>query len=195
MFYHHSHRYISYNVCFPTYGKYTHFYYLYYNISILEFGFYYSYIEFVRRKSFYKDLLENLQSLDKKYLLTNTIQKPSFYDGTLLYEVLQITSKSMSDHVNTYKIRQQDYKEHIEMWVHEMKTPLAASKLIISNHENEVTKSIDEELDKLGRLVNQALFYARSSSLEKDYIITKSLLKISFMMSYVNTQKYLYIGI
>ncbi len=134
-------------------------------------------VEFTRRKSFYKELLHNLYSLDKKYLLTNIMKKPSFYDGALLYEVLQITNKSMTDHVNLYKIRQQDYKEYIEMWVHEVKTPLAASKLIITNHENAVTKSIDEELDKLDILVNQALFYARSSSLEKDYIIKKMILK------------------
>ena len=39
------------------------------------------------------------------------------------------------------------------------------------------TKSIDEELDKVEDYIEQALFYARSNTVEKDYYIKKSLLK------------------
>ena len=39
------------------------------------------------------------------------------------------------------------------------------------------TKSIDEELDKVENYIEQALFYARSNAVEKDYIINKTNLK------------------
>lgn len=127
--------------------------------------------EYIRRKAYYQELESSLESLDQKYLLTEILKEPFFLDGRILFQTVREVDKSMNDHVNLYKNKQLDYKEYIEMWVHEIKTPLAACKLIISNNQNEVTTSIDEELDKLDGFVEQALFYARSSTLEKDYII------------------------
>ena len=83
----------------------------------------------------------------------------------------------MLENVNKYKNLQEDYKEYIELWIHEVKIPIAASKLIIGNNKNEITKSIDEELDKVENYTEQALFYARSNAVEKDYIINKTNLK------------------
>lgn len=50
---------------------------------------------------------------------------------------------------------------------------LLVGKLIVENNKNAVTKSIDEELDKIEDYIEQALFYARSNNLEKDYYIKK----------------------
>ena len=83
----------------------------------------------------------------------------------------------MLENVNYYKNIQEDYKEYIELWIHEVKIPIATSKMIIENNKNEVTKSIDEELDKVENYTEQALFYARSNAVEKDYIINKTNLK------------------
>ena len=49
--------------------------------------------------------------------------------------------------------------------------------MVIENNKNLVTKSIDEELDKVEDYIEQALFYARSNTVEKDYYIKKSNLK------------------
>ena len=49
--------------------------------------------------------------------------------------------------------------------------------MIIQNNKNEVTKSIDEELDKVENYIEQALFYARSNIVEKDYYIKRVILK------------------
>ena len=49
--------------------------------------------------------------------------------------------------------------------------------MIIENNKNDVTKSIDEELDRVENYIEQALFYARSSTVEKDYYIKKIKLK------------------
>ena len=45
--------------------------------------------------------------------------------------------------------------------------------MVIENNKNEVTKSIDEELRKIEDYIEQALFYARSNTVEKDYYIKK----------------------
>lgn len=46
--------------------------------------------------------------------------------------------------------------------------------MIIENNKTNVTKSIDEELQRIENYIEQALFYARSNTVEKDYYIKKS---------------------
>lgn len=134
-------------------------------------------IEYYHKKHFYCHVQQQLQELDNKYLLSEIMEKPDFIEGELLKDILQETGKSMLENVNTYKHLQEDYKEYIELWIHEIKTPIAASKMIIENNKSETTRSIEEELGKIENYTEQALFYARSNSVEKDYIITKSNLK------------------
>ena len=134
-------------------------------------------VEYKRKKDFYSKLIKNMEDLKEKYLISEIIKTPSFIEGKILKEVLQDTGKSMLENVNYYKNIQEDYKEYIELWIHEVKIPIAASKLIIENNKNEITKSIDEELDKVENYTEQALYYARSNAVEKDYIINKTNLK------------------
>lgn len=134
-------------------------------------------IEYKRKKEFYNQLIKNIEDLREKYLISEVTKTPNFIEGKILKEVLQDTGKSMLENVNYYKNIQEDYKEYIELWIHEVKIPIAASKLIIENNKNEITKSIDEELDKVENYTEQALFYARSNAVEKDYIINKTNLK------------------
>ena len=134
-------------------------------------------IEFYRKKTFYDTLKENMEQLEQKYLISEIIKEPSFAEGKILKSIIQDTGKSMLENVNKYKYIQQDYKDYIELWIHEVKLPIATSKLIIENNKNEVTKNIEEELDQIENYVEQALYYARSSTVEKDYYINKCILK------------------
>lgn len=146
---------------------------MYIPIAILLFFIIVLTVEYIKKKKFYNAVKESLIELDEKYLIAETIENPSFLDGKLLKNILIETDKSMIEHVNKYKYLQEEYKEYIELWIHEIKTPIAAGKLIVQNNKNEVTKSIDEELDKIEYYVEQALYYARSNTVEKDYCITK----------------------
>ena len=133
--------------------------------------------EYKKKKVYYEQLIKNIEDLREKYLISEIIRTPNFIEGKILKDILQDTGKSMLENVNYYKNVQEDYKEYIELWIHEVKIPIAASKMIIENNKNEVTKSIDEELDKVENYTEQALFYARSNAVEKDYIINKTNLK------------------
>ena len=135
------------------------------------------FIEYKTKQSFYNSLKNNLEELEEKYLISEIIKAPDFVEGKILKEVMQEAGKSMLENVNSYKNLQEDYKEYIELWIHEVKIPIAASKMIIENNKTNVTKSIEEELDKVENYTEQALFYARSNAVEKDYVITKTNLK------------------
>jgi len=146
---------------------------LYVGIAILGGYFLGAFIEYSRKKDFYDYLFKTLEDLDEKYLISELIRKPNFVEERILEEVLKEADKSMLENVNNYKYWVEDYKEYIELWIHEIKLPIATSKLIIENNKNSATKSINEELDKLEGYIEQVLFYARSNVVDKDYFIKK----------------------
>ncbi len=131
-------------------------------------------IEYHTKRKFYNHTLFILTELEEKYLINELIKETNFSEGKILKEILEQTDKSMIEKVNQYKYLQEDYKEYIELWIHEIKLPIATSKMIVANNKNNVTKSIEEEIDKVENYVEQALFYARSNNVEKDYYIRKN---------------------
>lgn len=133
--------------------------------------------DYTKKSIYYTKVETSLKELDKKYLLPVVIEEPSFLEGKILYNVLSVTDKAMNEEVNTYKFNQEEYREYIDLWVHEIKTPIAASKLIIENNKNEHTLSILEEIEKIENFIEQALYYSKSNEVEKDYIIKETDLK------------------
>ena len=130
-----------------------------------------AFVDFWKRRSFYNTLLKTLDALDKKYLITELMGKPTFLESRILEDIIREVDLAMINHVNEYKNMQKEYKEYIELWIHEAKIPLAASKLIIENNPTNTMKHVGDELDKLNNYLEQALYYARSQYVEKDYII------------------------
>ncbi|WP_426351136.1 sensor histidine kinase [Alloiococcus sp. CFN-8] len=127
--------------------------------------------EFIKEKRFYDEINSIMESLDKKYLLSEVIKEPEFIEGKLLYELLRQANKEMHEHVKKYRDMEMEYREYIETWVHEIKTPIASTMLIIENNENEVTKNINYEIKKIEEYIEQVLYYSRSNNVSKDYII------------------------
>ena len=134
-------------------------------------------IDFIKRKNYYDSLWENLSSIDKKYFITEIIKPGDFVDSRINYEVIDQCNKSMKDEVADLARNIEEYKEYIEMWVHEIKTPIAASRLILENNPSKTSDSIIEEIEKIENYIEQVLFYARSNDLYKDYLVKKINLK------------------
>ena len=147
---------------------------IYIPLSLLILYFISIIVEYFKKKLYYQNIYKTLDELQEKYLITEVIKNSSFVEGKILKEILEQIDKSMIENVNIYKYLQEDYKEYIEMWIHEIKIPIAASKMIVENNKNEITKSIDEELDKVENYIEQALYYARSNTVDKDYYIKKN---------------------
>lgn len=127
--------------------------------------------EFIKLKRFYREINSVMDNLDKKYLLSEIIEEPDFIEGKAVYDILKETNKNMHEHVKKYRDMQNEYREYIETWVHEIKTPISSTRLIIENNENRVTKNIDYEVRKIEDYVEQVLYYSRSNTVSKDYII------------------------
>lgn len=137
--------------------------------------------EFIKKRSFYDNLLRIFDSLDKKNLIAEVVLPPDFKEGMILYEIIRGSNKAMLDEIGRFRRMQEEYREYIELWIHEVKTPISSSRLIAQNNKCEAMDSLFEELRKIEAYVEQVLFYSRSSTVEKDYIIKEiNLQKLCF---------------
>lgn len=127
--------------------------------------------EYKKRKVYFETLLKYIDNLDKKYLISEIIDIPPYIDAIPYYYLLKKASKSMRDEINNEKTKRIKYKEYIEQWVHEVKTPISLIKLIEENNRTTKSSAVLMQLEDIDRYVEQALFYARSEDVEKDYFI------------------------
>ncbi len=61
--------------------------------------------------------------------------------------------------------------DYYTMWVHQIKTPISAMKLLIQTSECEVSSDLSSELFKIEQYVEMVLSYIRLGSSENDFVI------------------------
>ena len=136
-------------------------------------------IDYLKYRKYFNSIYNILDGLDKKYLLPEVIEEHNFIIAEEINHILKVVSRDMHENIKYYIDNQKEYKEYIETWVHEIKTPIASARLILENDEGYINKSVLEEIEKVEGFIEQVLFYARSSTVERDYIIKKIPLKNS----------------
>lgn len=129
--------------------------------------------DYFKRKKFYNHTLNLLDKLDNKNLVQEMLPSATFIDSKILKEILYETDKYKIEEINKYKTKSQALKEFIEMWVHEIKTPLSSAFLTIYNNPGKLSDDLKVSLDKIEDYVEQVLFYSRSEAVSKDYIVKK----------------------
>lgn len=140
-------------------------------------------VEYQRKRTFYNDLEACVGGVEHPLWVSEMVEVPSFVEGQRTYDALRAVSKAANDDVAEYRRQTQAYREYIETWVHEAKSPLAAAHLILENVMETIpadetgekllgkTEAMAEELDRVEGFIEQALFFARSESLDRDYLI------------------------
>ena len=128
-------------------------------------------VSYYSRKAQMEKLLNLAEQLEERYLLSEVMEKPERADDLVYYRLLKLAGKSMLEQVNGVRRERTEYKEYVEQWVHEVKTPITAMKLICENVHSQETKELLVELEKVNRYTEQALYYARSEHAEKDYSV------------------------
>ena len=134
---------------------------------------------YVRKRDFYRHLDSALSELDKKYLIPEMLKEADFFEGKVLYETLSECCKSMAEHVSGAEKKAKEFREYIEMWVHEAKLPVASLTLMCHNSDEPDEKMLTQ-LKRLDDNIENVLYYARSETSEKDYLIKEVSLKKTF---------------
>lgn len=124
-----------------------------------------------KRKRQMQRLLDMTGRLSERYLIPEVMELPEQAEDQVYYRILKMAGKSMLEQIGDVKRERLEYKEYIEQWIHEIKTPITAMKLLCENHRTDWTKELLLELEKTNRFTEQALYYARSEHTEKDYSV------------------------
>ena len=130
-------------------------------------------VDYYKMKKLFDEIEFRMEALEKKYLVSEVVENKGIQERELIIDILREAEISMSDNVASYKRNMEEYKEYIETWVHEVKTPIAASKMMFENYKDRPLKEsgIDQEIDRIEGYVEQVLFYSRSATVENDYFI------------------------
>lgn len=133
--------------------------------------------DYTRRTHYYKNLYHTLDTMNEKQYIASMLEYPEFADAKILNDILRQATKAMNDEIVHHQIQSEEYREYIETWIHEVKVPISCISLLCENNCSDVTRGILEENNKIDGFVEQALFYARSTNVEKDYAIRAVSLK------------------
>ena len=128
-------------------------------------------VSYVMRKKHLEKLLHMTEQLEERYLIPEIMEKPQRADEQVFYKIMKLAEKSMLEKIGEVRRERKEYKEYIEQWIHEVKTPITAMKLLCENNRSDFTRDMLVELENINRFTEQALYYARSEHTEKDYSI------------------------
>lgn len=129
--------------------------------------------DFIKCRARLRELENIMNGLDEKYLFVECIPGGgSIYERKLL-ELSRRAGRAMIGAVSDARAAQREYREYVESWVHEIKTPITAAGLICRNVDSVTRRKLSPELAQIEAHVERALFYARAESPEKDFIIRR----------------------
>ncbi|MDP4145265.1 MAG: HAMP domain-containing sensor histidine kinase [Bacillota bacterium] len=109
---------------------------------------------------------------------TPVFPSPLEYKDEVYSVILQDLYSSYCTSLKNIEINSKENSEFMTTWVHEIKTPITTSKLLLNSMEDElqessIIKSMKEEIDKIDEYVEKVLYYSRSDDFSKDYIISE----------------------
>ena len=133
-------------------------------------------LAYARRRAFYCELERLVADLDRTYYASELVEEPGFLEGRLAHQALEAVGKAAADDVAAHAKRAESYRDYVELWIHEVKTPIAAAGLMAASLHGPQGAKLKGELARIEDYVEQALFYARSTSLVQDYAIREVVL-------------------
>ena len=127
-------------------------------------------VYFVRQKRLNR-LMELTEQLEERYLIPEIMTEPERAEEQVYYQILKMAEKSMLERIGAMERERKAYREYIEQWIHEVKTPITAIKLLCENNRSAGSRTLLAELEQINRFTEQALYYARSGHTDRDYVI------------------------
>lgn len=154
--------------------------------------------DYLRIRSFYRELSDLSRSLSSQaYLCSTLTSSPHTREQAFVLSLMKTMTQAMVSQIEKTKQEQGDYRQYTELWVHEIKTPLAACELLLRNSDvplqagemslqtgeceqagdfsfsasASVNQRLGLQIKRIEELVDQTLYYARSGNLENDFII------------------------
>ena len=126
---------------------------------------------FLRDREFYQQLDLFCDSPENARCLSSILDEPHTLEGSIAYRALAVQGKAASDELAARSRDMKEYRNYIELWVHETKTPIASAQLALASLHRAPIGKVRGDLDLIESRVEQALYYARSATLSEDFSI------------------------
>ncbi len=131
-------------------------------------------MDFVRCRARLEEMESIFDGLDKKYLFAECMPKARTVYERRLLDFSRRAGRSMIGAVSDAQAAQREYREYVESWVHEIKSPITAAELICQSIEPRTRQKLSRELAQIEAHVERALFYARAESPDRDFLIQQA---------------------
>ena len=142
---------------------------IYYSIILCAFiGLIYICINFI---NYYKKHIQLYKLQNEISISLENLPSPKTLMEEDYTNLILNLNKEYKNYISKSDIAKSDMIDYYTMWVHQIKTPISAMKLLIQTSESEISSDLSSELFKIEQYVEMVLSYIRLGSNENDFVI------------------------
>lgn len=109
--------------------------------------------------------------------LPTSLPVPITKEQGIYFDLLIKLHENYSKDLNKLQQDKSEIADFMNYWVHEIKTPIAGSRLVLQNSLNkskdELVDIMDEKIEAIDNYVEKALYHSRLDSFSQDYLIVE----------------------
>lgn len=127
-------------------------------------------IHFIR---FYKKHM-NLKSLSENNLISDYVfENTNDLIETDYQEIIKSIETNMKKLISAKDAAYSDMIEYYTIWVHQIKTPISAMRLLLQSEPSKISNELEEQLFKVEEYVEMVLQYLRMENMSNDLFLKK----------------------
>ena len=136
---------------------------IYLDILIITIFIVFTFLDYRKMKDRYSSIMELIED--------------DFFEGKIINYIIDYKDKKLQNETEKCENQLKDMEEYISRWVHEIKLPLSAMKIILDRDSDDMISSIENELEKMNFLVNSVMYGSRATASAEDIFIKEENLK------------------
>lgn len=114
---------------------------------------------------------QSLLKVHKQLLQTKQLDMEALANDKILYEIVDQLEVLHESQLLTYKDAEKELEDYLNRWIHEIKIPIAVATMISEQVDEETSKELTYEIERIKYYVNQALYVMRATDASKDLFI------------------------
>lgn len=127
----------------------------------------FKFIKFYNKHMMLRNLNANTAEVENEIMVSNNLIENDYV------ELIKILNKHLSDLINEKNRAYADMMDYYTMWAHQIKTPIAAMRLILQANKTEKNTELLEQLFKIEQYVEMVLQFLRMESMSSDLMFKK----------------------
>lgn len=147
---------------------------IYLDILIITIFIGFTILDYRKMKDRYSSIMELIE--DEKDIDSYCIDD-NFLEGKIINYIIDYKDKKLENETKECENQLKDMEEYISRWVHEIKLPLSAMKIILDRDSDDMISSIENEVEKMNFLVNSVMYGSRATASAEDIFIKEENLK------------------